>query len=427
MSTNPRQVLNQRVLIGVQSAVDTPVVATKLLPMSVIDFSPQAEFSESRASGKRIHSQVNLVKEWSQIAVSGKCDYNDLTYWMAAMYDYAAPAGTDEKTWTFESDMDCRDSSKLFSMWKGDCVRGDFLHDAQVQSMSLTFGNGGIEKSITMIGKEIEHGVTQSELSITGTPTGGDFTITYNSHTTASIAFDDTAADVQSALEGIADFSSGDVECFGGPLPDDIIYILIKKNDFIAASEFTTTDSLTGGTTPASSIDAITETEIAVEEILRGEVSIYFADTQAGLSGASAAIRNLSVTFNYNNKVNPLYVLSATYGNSYKEAIETAADIGISFSVAADSEGAAFIETMRDGATKFMRIEAVGDVIGTDMGGTSTENYKYTGDFAFQINAAPSFEDMDGLYANTYGGIIVEDDTWGKGYSQILINAVSEL
>ena len=85
------------------------------------------------------------------------------------------------------------------------------------------------------------------------------------------------------------------------------------------------------------------------------------------------------------------------------------------------------METMRDGDTKFMRIEAVGAVIGTDAGGTSTANYKFTGDFSFQINAAPSREDMDGLLANTYGGIIVEDSTWDYGYSITLINAISAL
>ena len=318
MSTNPKQVLNNRALIGVQSAVNTPVMATKLLPMSTIDITPQGEFSETRASGKRVHTQVNLVKEWSTIAVGGKSDYNELVYWGSSMFNYAAPTGSDEYTWVMRSDMDCRDSSKLFSIWKGDCVRGDFLHDAQVQSMSLTFGNGGIEKSLTMIGKELEHGVSQFELSITGTPEGGTFTITYNAHETTALTYDDTAADIEAALVALADFSSGDVECWGGPLPGATVYVLIKKNDIIEDSDFTTTDSLTGGTDPATSWDSPTETQIADQEILRGQVSIYFADTQAGLAGASKAVRNLAVTFNYNNKVNPLYVLNSDYSNSYK-------------------------------------------------------------------------------------------------------------
>ena len=427
MSTNPRQALNQRVLIGIQTAVNTPIHATKQLPMSVIDFSPQAEYAVSIAAGKRISTQVNLTKEWSNITVGGKCDYNDLAYWGSSMFDYAAPTGSNEFTWVMDSNMTCKDESKLMSIWKGSCVRGDYLHDAQVQSMSLTFGNGGIDKNISMIGKEVEHGVTQLELEITGTPTGGTFIITYNSHETSALTFDDTASDIQAALIALDDFSTGDVECWGGPMTSAVVYILIKKNDFITASSFTTSDSLTAGTDPASAISAPTETRVAVEEIVRGQVSIYFADTQATLGAATAAVRNLSATFNYNNKVNPLFVLNADYSDSYKEAVETAADIGLSFSVAADSEGEAYFETMRDGDTKFMRIEAVGPVIGADGGGTSALTYKFTGDFAFQINAAPSFEDMDGLYANTWGGVIVDDATWGKGYCITLVNALSAL
>jgi len=34
MSTNPRQTLNQRTLLSIQSAANSPVAASKLLPMS---------------------------------------------------------------------------------------------------------------------------------------------------------------------------------------------------------------------------------------------------------------------------------------------------------------------------------------------------------------------------------------------------------
>ena len=428
MSTYPRQTMNQRTLIAVQSAANTPVPATKKLRMSSISIAPQAEFSQSRPEGERLHAQVNVNKEWTEVSATGAGDYNDLTYWLAMMFDYAAPSGTNEKTWTFESDMTCRDDPKLFSLWKGDsCVRGDFLHDLQAQSMSLTFSRDGVTKDFSLIGRELEVGVSQVNLTITGSPTGGTFTLTYNSHTTTDLDYDSTAAEIQAALVALADFSSGDIECVGGPLPGTGITIFIKNNDIIAASEITTTDSLTGGTDPSSAIAEVTETELAIMEIEPAHVDIYFADTQAGLAAADAAERNLSVTFNYNNKVNPLYVLNSDYGNSFKEMVETLADIGVSFQVVADSEGEAFLSTMRNGATKFMRIEAIGPVIGTDMGGTSTENYTFSGDFAFQINSAPSYEDADGSYVNTWGGVLVDDDTWGKGYSITLINAVSAL
>jgi hypothetical protein len=428
MSTNPRQTVNQRTLLGVQSAADTPVLATKLLPFSQITFAPQAEFSQTRANGKRIHTASNPIKEWTQVTAAGPIGYNELAYYLAAMFDYAAPTGTNEKTWTFESDMDCADANKLYSAYHGDeCVRGDFVHDLEVQSGSLTFARNGVSKSFTLYGKELEHGVSQISLEITGSPTGGTFTITYEEDTTTNLDFDSTAAEIEAALAALDDLESDEVECLGGPLPGTDVDILIKKLDPVAAADFTTTDTLSGGSDPESAISGVTESLVTDYELLPGHVSVYFADTQAGLDAAGAAVRNLAVTFNYNNKKAPLFVLNATHGNSYKEGVETPADIGVSFDVAADSEGEAFLETMRDGDIKFMRVEAVGAVIGTDMGGTSTASYTFSGDFAFMINAAPSLDDMEGLYKNTYGGVIVEDSTWGKGYSISLINSLSAL
>jgi hypothetical protein len=420
--------MNQRTLLGLQTSANTPVAATTKLRNSSFSLSPQAEFNENRPEGERITASSTVNKEWTEISMQGQADYNELTYPLAMMFNYAAPSGTNEKTWTFESDMDCRDISKQFSLWKGDsCVRGDFTHDVQAQSGSLTFARDGITQDFTLIGKQLEKGVSQVQLSITGSPTGGTFTITYNEHTTTDLTYDDTAADIQAALIALADFTTGDIECLGGDLPSNTVTILVKNNDIVDADDFSTTDSLSGGTDPASAFADPTETEILLQSIEPADVDIYFADTQAGLDAADAAERNLQVTFNYNGKITPLFVLNSTYGTSWKEHIETLADIGVSFQVVADSEGEAFFDTMRDGDVKFMRIEAVGAVIGTDMGGTSTANYTFSGDFAFLINSAPSFEDADGAYVNTWAGVIADDTTWGKGYSIELINAVASL
>jgi hypothetical protein len=55
-------------------------------------------------------------------------------------------------------------------------------------------------------------------VTITGGPTGGTFTLTYSGQTTASIAYDASAADVQSALEALPNLAPGDVTVTGtGP------------------------------------------------------------------------------------------------------------------------------------------------------------------------------------------------------------------
>lgn len=93
-------------------------------------------------------------------------------------------------------------------------------------------------------------------LTITGSPTGGTLTITWNGQTTDPIAFDATAADVQAALEALSNVGEGNVICDDGPLPGSTVDIEFVKDLGQASQVLATADGsgLTGGTTPDASI-----------------------------------------------------------------------------------------------------------------------------------------------------------------------------
>ncbi len=96
-------------------------------------------------------------------------------------------------------------------------------------------------------------------LAITGTPTGGTFTLTYDGKTTSALPYNATPAQVQAALEALSNIGTGNVLCAGGPLPGTAISITFRQD--LAQQNvpaITTTDSLTGGTTPASAITTST-------------------------------------------------------------------------------------------------------------------------------------------------------------------------
>lgn len=89
-------------------------------------------------------------------------------------------------------------------------------------------------------------------LSITGSPTGGTFTITYSGQTTAAIAYNASAAAVQAALEALSNIAVGDVTCAGGTLPGTAVTITFTGAlANIDVDLITATSSLTGGTAPA--------------------------------------------------------------------------------------------------------------------------------------------------------------------------------
>lgn len=95
--------------------------------------------------------------------------------------------------------------------------------------------------------------------TITGTPTGGTFTLTYASKTTTAIPYNATAATVQTALEALESVAPGDVVVTGGPGPGTPYTFTFGGNLANAdLPQMTAAGSFTGGTTPAIAITTIT-------------------------------------------------------------------------------------------------------------------------------------------------------------------------
>lgn len=95
-------------------------------------------------------------------------------------------------------------------------------------------------------------------LSITGTPTGGTFTLTYKGQTTAAIQYNAAAAAVQTALVALSTIGTGNVTCSGGPLPGSAVTISFTGALANDTTLLTHTDSFTGGTSPAAALTATT-------------------------------------------------------------------------------------------------------------------------------------------------------------------------
>ena len=125
--------------------------------------------------------------------------------------------------------------------------------------------------------------------TITGAPTGGTFTLTFSGQTTAAIAFNATAAAVQSALEALSNVNPGDIKVTGnagGP------YTLTFGGQYLGdnVASLTATASLTGGTTPNVTMATTTAGGTATATdgtqkfagFLFAEVSFYPGSTKAG-------------------------------------------------------------------------------------------------------------------------------------------------
>lgn len=120
-------------------------------------------------------------------------------------------------------------------------------------------------------------------VTITGTPTGGTYTLTFDGETTAAIDFDATAAEVLAALRELPNIDYGDVVTAGGPHPGTAITVAFGGGyEHTNVPQMTATGSFTGGTTPA--IAVTTTTASSLTSVVNG-VSIasqVYAEAAAG-------------------------------------------------------------------------------------------------------------------------------------------------
>lgn len=140
-------------------------------------------------------------------------------------------------------------------------------------------------------------------LTITGTPTGGTFTMTYSGQTTSNIAFDATAATVITALEALSNIGAGDVTGTGGPLPGTAVVITFRQALGRLNVALMTADGalLTGGASPAASV-ALTTAGVDSDVTLSGgtlpgsAVVVTFGSALANTNVAELTINGASLT-----------------------------------------------------------------------------------------------------------------------------------
>lgn len=161
-------------------------------------------------------------------------------------------------------------------------------------------------------------------------------------------------------------------------------------------------------------------TSIALVPVLGNQISV-FADPTAAALGTTKLLRVLSGELAIGGRFGALWVLNAANG-SYPAHVELAPDITFKLLLEADAAGMGYLVNARAGSSVFIRVEAVGPVIGA---GPATD--KLTVDLACKVESIDSLADDSGVYAVGYTFRIVFDATWTFFMKVNLINALAAL
>lgn len=140
---------------------------------------------------------------------------------------------------------------------------------------------------------------TSDVQTITSTGTGGTFTITKDGATTGPIAFNATAATIQTALQALSTIGSGNVTCTGGPVSTTPVVCTFAAALANATETLMTVNnaSLTGGTA------TIAHTTVGTPAYSLYDAKAGWTDLGATKNGITIAINNTEETFDIDQQL----------------------------------------------------------------------------------------------------------------------------
>lgn len=172
-----------------------------------------------------------------------------------------------------------------------------------------------------------------------------------------------------------------------------------------------------GGTLTAS------PTGLPLVPILAKDVSVYLERTDATDLGTTQITQAFRTEFAVNNKFGPKYVLNRANGLSPDALVELKPAVASRFMHERTAEGLAFLDDFANGATAWMRIEAISGVM---IGATATP-YSLTVDMAVSVERPEGFRDEQGsaVVEFTLRGLF--DNVWTHAFRAVLVNGQAAL
>lgn len=437
-----RSTVLQRTQIGPETTPGTAVAATKRLGSTTIDIQPAGNINRFGPQGEKFDTITALGKEWTALSIKGQGSYPDLVYLLAGVVRnpvFVQQGGTAAYLATYTPASSAEDTIKTFTIEQGSVAAGGRAVRAPFglfNSITIDWNREAVNISGDGLAQRIQDDVplsTSATYTLTaaaGPPTAGSFTLTYGGQTTATIAYNATPAAVRAALEALTAIGAGNVEVAAttatgaGDLTVAANVYTVTFKRALASAPRALTGTFTG-LTPSGSIAlaagvvGAAPTLIAPTPILPTQLSVY-ADATSGGLGTTKLTRAFSGKFSYGNRFGTVWPVNASVP-SFDGYVELKPTATFSVQLAADDDGMSYLSRMRTGATQFIRLEAVGDII------AGTYPYRMRIDLACKVGDMMAYSDTDGIYMVEVPFAIVQDAGWGKAFEISVQSTISAL
>lgn len=161
-------------------------------------------------------------------------------------------------------------------------------------------------------------------------------------------------------------------------------------------------------------------TVLPLVPVVPATVCVYLDDDFGDL-GTTKLSRLLALEWGIADRFGPLWTIDCDE-DSYAATIEQAPNLTTGMTMEADAAGMGLLVTARAGATKYMRIEAIGPVI--DAG---PDTYRLRIDMPVKVTETGGFSDEDGVYAVQWSTTGVDDGDFGGPLEVEVVNTTTAL
>ncbi|HEX8772598.1 MAG TPA: hypothetical protein VF735_03265 [Pyrinomonadaceae bacterium] len=432
--------VNQKVLIGAQSATDTPVTPTRQFSNTTVNFTEELETNSYRPAGSKVNKTI-VVND-----ITGKGDYSGVLSFIESLYFFESYVGSGGsgpdtlagggKKWLYMPALGDIDPYVLFTLQRGSLQRGHQTNDALFNSIVINLSRKGAQVSGEILAKGVTPGVTMNlarnevqQIAKTGTPTAGTFTITYSGQTTTAIAYNASAATIKAALEALSNIAVGDVTVTGGPLPNTAI--VVKFRGALAAQNLTQmtfdSTSVTGGTFAVSTTTqgSAGATELDSAPVSGSQINIYLDEAYNDI-GTTEIEDNFTAQITLPPKYIPKRVMGRSHA-SWKEPGEQAMEPTCVITMEANTYSDALYATAKENGvdgvpTQYVRVDA----IGAEIPG-ATDHFEWVFDMPLKLKGAVPNGDTDGIDSYVFTFELVEDDDMGSWFETYFVNNLASL
>ena len=417
--------------IGVETTPGTAVPALKRLHGLSFEIAPEGDIKMFAPQGYKFNTLAIPGKEWAGAKLSVASDYQSLAYVLDGVLMKTTPTGAGgAKTRAYTVKTNQADTIQTYTLEHGSSLRGK----RTAYNLITDFGLSASRDEVKLDGSALSRIITDpaymstcdvQSLAITGSPTGGNFTLTYATVTSGPITYNATASNVQTALEATSSIGSGNVVCTGGPLPaNPVVITFVGALAQQTITVLTATSTLTGGTSPSTTVTSVTvgvtPTDVPAIPITPNGLDLYIDPTAAAL-GTTKILRGFNLDWKIGSRFAPIWCMNST-NTSWVSHVESMPKSEFSITLECDDEGMSYVTNQRAGTTLFIRLVSTGPAI------SGGGNYGFTLDFACKISKPYQYTDASGaVYAVQYGGELVHDSTWGKALSLTLVNTLATL